>query len=57
MALRLLLGMTVGAALGYANYRFIGCSTGTCPLTRNPYVSTIYGAFMGALALGMLASK
>jgi hypothetical protein len=57
MIIRLLIGMVAGGALGFANYRFIGCSTGTCPLTRNPYVSTIYGACIGALASGALMGK
>ena len=41
--------MLVGGALGFAAYRFIGCTTGTCPLTSNPWVSTILGLALGAL--------
>ncbi|MBN1360585.1 MAG: thioredoxin fold domain-containing protein [Sedimentisphaerales bacterium] len=43
----LLVGGAVGALLGY----FGKCSTGTCPLTANPY----RGAFVGALMGGVLA--
>lgn len=43
-----------GGALGYAYYRFIGCASGTCPITSNPYISTIYGAMMGYLVSGGL---
>jgi thioredoxin 1 len=43
----LLLGGAFGALLGY----FGKCSTGTCPLTANPY----RGAFIGALMGGFLA--
>lgn len=35
-----------GAALGYAYYYFIGCSSGSCPITSNPYISTFYGALI-----------
>lgn len=38
-----------GAILGYAYYHFIGCNSGTCPITSNPYISTAYGAFMGLI--------
>jgi hypothetical protein len=42
----------VGAAGGYLFYRFVGCKTGTCPITRNPWISTIYGAIIGAMYIG-----
>jgi H+/Cl- antiporter ClcA len=39
----------VGAIGGYLYYRFVGCVSGTCPLTSNPYISTVYGGVLGAL--------
>jgi len=38
-----------GAAMGFAYYYFVGCASGTCPITSNPYVSTAYGALVGLL--------
>ncbi|MGE5456880.1 MAG: DUF6132 family protein [Methanococcaceae archaeon] len=38
-----------GAALGFAYYYFIGCTSGSCPITGNPYISTAYGAFAGSI--------
>ena len=38
-----------GAGAGYAYYFYIGCASGTCAITSNPYISTIYGAVMGML--------
>lgn len=35
-----------GGLLGYAYYYFIGCYSGTCPITSNPYISTFYGALI-----------
>lgn len=39
--------VVLGAGAGYAYYHFIGCATGTCPITGNPYMSTMYGGLMG----------
>ncbi|MBN1351814.1 hypothetical protein JXJ21_20560 [candidate division KSB1 bacterium] len=46
-----------GAALGFAYYRFIGCSSGVCPITSNPWISTGYGALIGFLFTGGFKSK
>ena len=50
--LRIVIGVVVGGGLGFAYYKFVGCSTGTCPLTSNPFISTIYGGIVGALVAG-----
>jgi len=47
--LRFLLGAVAGGGLGFAAFKFVGCATGACPLTRNPVISTLYGAAVGAL--------
>jgi hypothetical protein len=49
MMARLLLGVLAGALLGLAYYQFVGCRTGTCPLTGNPWLATAYGGLLGAL--------
>jgi hypothetical protein len=45
---RVLLAIGGGIA-GYCYYAFIGCRTGTCPITSNPTISTLYGAMVGVL--------
>ena len=52
MTVRTFWFVLIGAAVGLAYQRFIGCRTGTCPITSNPYISTIYGAVMGYLLSG-----
>ena len=49
MLVKTIIGVVVGAALGYGWYRLVGCSTGACPLTGNPYSSSLYGALIGWL--------
>ena len=39
----------IGAAGGFLYYKLVGCATGTCPITSNPWSSTIYGAVLGLL--------
>lgn len=45
----MILAGLLGAAAGYAWYRVVGCATGTCPITSNPYTSTLYGAMIGLM--------
>lgn len=45
---------TVGATGGYLYYAYVGCITGSCPITSNPYISTAYGAMIGVvMTIGM----
>ena len=52
--IRVLLKMSVpimlGAVGGYLYYNFVGCN-GSCPISGNPYVSTVYGAAIGAILI------
>jgi hypothetical protein len=54
--LKLAIGAGIGAVLGYAYYYFIGCSSGSCPITSNWHISTAYGAAVG-LALSFPSKK
>jgi hypothetical protein len=54
--LKLIAYVAGGGALGFAYYYFVGCSSGTCPISSNPYISTLYGAFVGFLAGGAFKS-
>ncbi|HRN92352.1 MAG TPA: DUF6132 family protein [Ferruginibacter sp.] len=47
------LGILAGAVGGYLYYQYIGCLSGTCPITSRPMPSTLYGAVMGGLAFNL----
>ncbi|MBE7559151.1 hypothetical protein HS125_09470 [bacterium] len=40
-----IIGGLAGAVMGYAG----SCTTGACPLTSNPWIGGVYGAFIGGL--------
>jgi len=52
IAMKSVVGLLVGAAVGFAMYRFVGCKTGACPLTANPWVAMAIWGLMGALVAG-----
>lgn len=52
MSWRLVLFALGGAALGFVYQRVVGCRSGSCPLTSNAWVTTLYGALVGVLTSG-----
>lgn len=40
----------LGAGVGFTYYAFVGCSSGTCPITSSPVYSSLYGALIGVVA-------
>lgn len=44
-----IMGAIGGGVAGYLYYRIIGCNSGACPITSNPYISVIWGSLMGYL--------
>jgi hypothetical protein len=53
LILRTFLGIVIGGAAGFLYYKLVGCRTGSCPITSNPFASIIFGAIFG----GLLASS
>lgn len=45
---KIVLPIFLGAMGGYLYYDFIGCNNG-CAITGNPFISTLYGAAVGAV--------
>ena len=48
---------SVGAVGGFLYYYFIGCSSGSCPITSNPYISIVWGGVMGYLLSDIFKKK
>lgn len=48
-----IIGIVAGVIGGYIYYIKIGCNSGTCPITSNPYLSMLWGAIIGYLLGGM----
>ena len=53
----ILAGGATGAIGGYLYWYFIGCSSGTCPITSSPLNSTLYGILMGGLLFSIFKKE
>jgi hypothetical protein len=47
----LYIGAALGAIAGLLYWKYVGCLTGTCAITSNPFRSSIYFAIFGALII------
>ena len=52
-----LIGLVIGAIGGYIYYSQVGCVSGTCAITSNPWMSTAWGGAFGYLVFGMFDKK
>jgi hypothetical protein len=52
--IKIVIGVAGGAIVGFFYYRLIGCHTGACYITRNPYRSIAYWALVGGLLANIL---
>jgi hypothetical protein len=41
------LAFTIGGFAGFLYYYFVGCKSGSCAITGNPYASIIWGGLLG----------
>jgi urea transporter len=37
----------IGGIIGFLYYHFVGCASGWCGITSNPFSSVLFGAAMG----------
>jgi hypothetical protein len=46
--LKIVFPVMLGAICGFLYYNYVGCN-GSCAITSSPYISTLYGAGIGAV--------
>jgi len=49
ISVRNIIGIIVGIVLGYVYYIKVGCNSGSCPITSNPWMSILCGGILGYL--------
>lgn len=47
----------VGSGLGYLFYKFVGCRSGACPITSNPWLSMLMGLLFALSIASMFVDK
>jgi len=52
-----IVGGLVGGLGGFLYWYYVGCRTGSCPITSSPTMSVIWGAVMGGLLFSMFPKK
>lgn len=52
-----ILFIIIGGIGGYLYWYYVGCATGTCPITSNWYSSSGYGMVMGGLLPGVFRRR
>jgi len=52
-----IIAVPLGALAGFLYWKFVGCNSGSCAITSNPYNSTIYGAAMGGILFSIFKNN
>lgn len=52
-----IIGVIAGLIGGYLYWMYIGCNSGTCPITSSPLNSALWGGTMGGLLFSMFESN
>jgi hypothetical protein len=49
--------VAIGGIAGFLYYYFVGCASGSCAITSNPYASIIWGGMMGLFVVKSPCSR
>jgi len=52
-----ILGIVIGGLAGFLYWKFVGCQSGTCPITSSPVNSTLWGVVLGGLLFNSFEKK
>jgi hypothetical protein len=52
-----LIGVLIGGVAGFLYYFFIGCKSGTCAISSNPFISVPYGSLLGYFISGLFKKE
>lgn len=52
-----IIGVIAGSLGGYLFWLYIGCMSGTCPITSSPLNSAIFGSVIGGLVFSMFETN
>lgn len=52
-----LAGATIGIVGGYFYFIKVGCYSGSCPITSNPWISMLWGGLMGYLIADLIPAR
>ncbi len=55
--LLILIGVGFGFIGGLIYWKFVGCASGTCPITSTWFGSAIYGSLMGGLIFSLFVKN
>jgi hypothetical protein len=52
-----LAGILIGGIAGFMYYYFVGCKSGTCAITSNPFINIPYGSLLGYFISGLFKKE
>jgi hypothetical protein len=55
--LRPFVAVIIGSTAGFLYYHFVGCASGHCAITGNPYLSTLWGGLLGFFLVNSPCAK
>lgn len=51
------LAVFIGGLAGFLYYYFVGCTSGKCAITSNPYMSILWGSLLGLFLVNSPCSR